>query len=268
MGCLKCRVLYDTEAMSPSEEPDRLLLDHLRRHDAASVGELGELLGVTATAIRQRLNRLMAEGLIERRLRQPPGGDHNGAEESDRGGSDSPKRAEVNDARSIESAPKKNGRGRPSYDYRLTDRGRKAAGDNYDDLAQILWEEIRQIDDPKVRIGLIKRVAERLASRYASADDTTDVAERMRHLMRLMGDREVPVDVDESGGLPVLTMLACPYPNLAEQDRSICAVEKAMIGEMLGQGVRLSECRLDGDGCCSFEPSKGAAADAVAVENQ
>lgn len=216
--------------MVPSDENDRLLLDHLRRHRAASVGALGDLLGVTATAIRQRLTRLMAEGLIERQLHQ----------------SAAPEAGEE---------PKKNGRGRPSYDYRLTDRGRQAAGDNYHDLAEILWEEIRGINDPKVRVGLIKRVAERLATRYSSGADGADVAERMRHLMRLMGEREVPVDVDESGGLPVLTMLACPYPQLAEQDRSICAVEKAMISEIVGQGVRLSECRLDGGGCCSFEAS-------------
>ncbi|TWT99706.1 MarR family protein [Botrimarina colliarenosi] len=220
--------------MTPSDETDRLLLDHLRRHATASVGDLGELLGVTATAIRQRLTRLMAEGLIERKLHQSAvsvGGQEGG------------------------EAKKPNGRGRPSYDYALTDRGRQAAGDNYHDLAEILWEEIRKIDEPRVRVGLVKRVAERLASRYSSQTDGQDVADRMRHLMRLMGEREVPVDVDESGGLPVLTMLACPYPTLAEQDRSICAVEKAMISEIVGRGVRLSECRLDGGGCCSFEAS-------------
>lgn len=232
--------------MTPSDESDRLLLDHLRRHRTASVGDLGDLLGVTATAIRQRLTRLMAEGLIERQLRHAPG--QTAADGADSG----------------DEAKKRNGRGRPSYDYRLTDRGRQAAGDNYHDLAEILWEEIRSIEEPRVRIGIVKRVAERLASRYADDVDGGDVAQRMRHLMRLMGEREVPVDVDESGGLPVLTMLACPYPKLAEQDRSICAVEKAMISEIVGQGVRLSECRLDGGGCCSFEPSAAASMEGVA----
>ncbi|MEQ8847799.1 MarR family transcriptional regulator [Botrimarina sp.] len=216
--------------MTLSDDSDGLLLDHLRRHRAASVGELGDLLGVTATAIRQRLNRLMAEGLIERTRRQPPAGEG-----------------------------EKAGRGRPSYDYRLTDRGREAAGDNFNDLAQILWDEVRSIDDPAVRIGLVKRVATRLAKKYSGAVGGDDLAERMRALVRLMGERDVPVDVDESGGLPVLTMLACPYPKLAEHDRGICSVEKVMLSEVLGQGVRLSECRLDGGGCCSFEPSSNSA---------
>lgn len=214
--------------MKPSDENDRLLLDHLRRHPVASVGDLGDLLGVTATAIRQRLTRLMAEGLVERRLRPPAGGE----------------------------GEKRSGRGRPSYDYCLTEQGRHAAGDNYHDLAEILWEEIRGIEDREVRVGLIRRVAEKLASRYSDQVGGEDLAERMHNLMALMGEREVPVEVDESGGLPVLTMLACPYPQLAEQDRSICAVEKVMISEVLGQGVKLSECRLDGGACCSFEPSE------------
>ncbi|MEO0529224.1 MAG: winged helix-turn-helix transcriptional regulator [Planctomycetota bacterium] len=217
--------------MDVSDQPDRLLLDHLRRNRCASVGELGELLGVTATAIRQRLTRLMAEGLIERQVHKPDGAD----------------------------GEKRVGRGRPSYDYRLTERGRQAVGDNYHDLAEVLWEEIRAIDDIAVRRGLIKRLADRMADRYAGQVGGDDLAERMRNLMQLMGERELPVDVDESGQLPVLTLLACPYPQLAEQDRSICAVEKAMISEVLGQGVKLSECRLDGGGCCSFEPSATAA---------
>lgn len=221
--------------MAPSDESDRVLLDHLRRHRAASVGELGDLLGVTATAIRQRLTRLMAEGLVERQLRAPAGGD---------------------------DAIARHGRGRPSYDYRLSERGREATGDNYHDLAEILWEEVREIEDRQVRVGLVQRVAERLARRYSGRVGGEGVAERMRDLMRLMGEREVPVDVDTRGGLPVLTMLACPYPKLAEQDRGICAVEKAMLSEVLGQGVRLSECRLDGGTCCSFEPSGAAIAEA------
>lgn len=215
--------------MKPSDENDRLLLDYLRRHSVASVGDLGSLLGVTATAIRQRLTRLMADGLIERRLRPPAAGE----------------------------GEKRAGRGRPSYDYCLTEQGRHAAGDNYHDLAEILWEEIRGIEIREVRVGLIKRVAEKLAGRYADKIGGEDLAQRMHNLMALMGEREVPVDVDESGGLPVLTMLACPYPQLAEQDRSICAVERVMISEVLGQGVKLSECRLDGGACCSFEPTGG-----------
>lgn len=211
-----------------TDESDLPLLNHLRRRKAVSVGELIDLLGVTATAVRQRLNRLMADGLIERELYRPEG---------------------------VDQAA----RGRPSYRYRLTEQGLRESGDNYDDLVQAMWEEIRAIPDPEVRVGLIKRLATKLADRYAGQVSGESLAQRMRELMQLMGEREVPLDVDESGDLPVLTMLACPYPVLAEKDRSVCAMEKVMLTEVLGQGVKLSECRLDGDACCSFQPSSTSA---------
>jgi predicted ArsR family transcriptional regulator len=215
--------------MNSIDPADRLLVDHLRRVGGGAVGELTELLGVTATAVRQRLSRLAAAGLVERVIDRT---EHDAAS-----------------------------RGRPRHQYRLTERGRRESGDNYDDLVQVMWQEIRSIEDPAVRVGLVKRLGQKLASRYANQVGGASLAERMHDLVRLMGEREVPIDIDESGTLPVLTVLACPYPTLAEQDRSVCAMEKVMLSEVLGQSVRLSECRLDGATCCSFEA--GAASSAV-----
>jgi predicted ArsR family transcriptional regulator len=222
--------------MNAIDPADRMLVDHLRRVGGVAVGELTELLGVTATAVRQRLARLAAAGLIER----------------------------VIDRNEQDTAT----RGRPRHQYRLTERGRRESGDNYDDLVQVMWQEIRSIEDPAVRVGLVQRLGKKLAGRYANQVGGANLAERMHELVRLMGEREVPIDIDESGALPILTVLACPYPTLAEQDRSVCAMEKAMLSEVLGQSVRLSECRLDGGACCSFEPSASLAAEVAMPINE
>ena len=79
--------------------------------------------------------------------------------------------------------------------------------------------------------------------------------ERMTALAGVMGEREIPFRVDKGGSLPVLSALACPYPELAMRDRSVCTMEKMMLSEILGENVRLSECRLDGATCCTFTPS-------------
>ncbi|MEM6329023.1 MAG: MarR family transcriptional regulator [Planctomycetota bacterium] len=197
---------------------DRAVLDHLRSEQSASVAELTAVLGVTPAAVRQRLTRLKAEGLVDRVL-------------------------------------ERGRRGRPGHRYRLTDEGERLAGDNYFDLAAVLWEEIRAVEDPAVRETLLARLAKRLANAYAGEVAGADLATRMQQLKRLMGAREVPFAVDETGDLPVITALACPYPDLAKQDRSICVMERMMMSEILGKQVELSECRLDGGGCCSFEPS-------------
>jgi predicted ArsR family transcriptional regulator len=75
----------------------------------------------------------------------------------------------------------------------------------------------------------------------------------------LFAERRVPVHVDEKSPLPVLKTNACPYPELADQDRSVCAMEGLLLSELLGTAVRLQECRLDGGTCCSFHISEGSA---------
>jgi predicted ArsR family transcriptional regulator len=199
-----------------SELSDRTIVDYLRRHAGATVGDLVEMTGVTATAVRQRLTRLMEQGLI---------------------------------AREATAA----GRGRPMHRYSLTAEGARSGGTNYNQLAQVLWEEIREVRDPKVRRGLLQRISGRLADAYRSEMHGETLAERMAELAALMSQQDVPFEIDEVERLPVLTAVACPYPELAEQDRGICAMEKMMVSDVLGEGVRLGACRLDGADCCTFE---------------
>ena len=174
-------------------------------------------MGVTPTAVRQRLVRLMTTGMITR-----------------------------------EEEPKA-GRGRPSHRYALTDKGRRQTGANFVDLALALWHEVRAIKDLEVRRGLLERVAKSMAAMYGDQVTGETTAERMQAISRLFADRNVPFEVDEAGALPVLLAQGCPYPQLAEQDRGICSLEKMMFSELVGSGLRLSECRLDGGECCRFE---------------
>src|SRR5688572_18509930 len=96
------------------ETSDLQFLDLLRKHSALSVSQLIERTGVTATAVRQRLNRLLRDGLVERKAQAVP-------------------------------------RGRPSHKYQLTELGRQSAGANFADLAVALWQEVREIKDREIR---------------------------------------------------------------------------------------------------------------------
>ncbi len=203
-----------------AESSDVGILNLLRKTGPLGVSELTKATGVTPTAVRQRLVRLMAEGLVDRQV-----------------------------ARS--------GRGRPGHRYALTDKGRRETGANFTDLALALWNEVRSVQDADVRRGLLERIAKTMATMYRPQITGNTEAERMRSIGRVFAERDVPFDVDDSGDLPVLTALACPYPQLAEQDRGICALERMMFSELVGNGLRLADCRLDGDECCRFEPRGG-----------
>ncbi|MEY4178766.1 MAG: hypothetical protein RLY70_2340 [Planctomycetota bacterium] len=198
---------------------DTALFDVMRERGCLSIGDLAESLGVTATAVRQRVNRLMGQGLVRRSL-------------------------------------VRSGRGRPSHQYELTSLGRRQAGSNFADLAMVLWQELRDIKDPEIRRGLLERVSRRLADKYLIEVQGGSSEERMRALAELFRQRRVPVDVESRDGLPVINARACPYPEVAEFDRSICAMERMLFSELVGETLKLAECRLDGDACCRFEPAR------------
>lgn len=206
----KCEM---TEEIVPS---DIALLDLLRKRDSMTVSQLAAAMQVTATAVRQRLNRLLAQGLLQR-------------------------------------STAKSDRGRPSHEYRLTAKGRRQSGANFADLAVALWQEIKEIKDPDVRRGLLQRIAGRLATTYADWIDGETIEEKMQSIVALFADRRIPFEVEGDASLPILTALACPYPELAEQDRSVCAMERQLFSEILGERLRLTKCRLDGETCCTFE---------------
>jgi predicted ArsR family transcriptional regulator len=203
---------------SGTETSDIGLLDLLRTHGPLSVAQLKASMGVTATAVRQRLVRLLAQGDIER-------------------------------------TPVRMTRGRPVHRYRLTEKGRRRAGANFADLAIALWDEMRQIKDPEVRRGLLQRISGRLAGLYAGQVHGSSLEERIESLAAVFRERQIPFDVDTTGDLPVLHARACPYPDLAEQDRTVCSMERLMFSELAGEPLRLSSCRLDGHSGCTFEPS-------------
>lgn len=213
-----------TETQAPPPRAvDHAVIDLLRVDEGLGIGELASSLGVTATAVRQRLDRLMRQGLVER---------------SAKGGR----------------------RGRPSHAYRLTESGRRVGGDNFHDLALVLWQEIRGIRDAEVRRGLLGRIGTSLAGLHRHDVRGATPRERLHDVAALMRRNDIACIVEEpaagpagaAGGLPVLTSYACPYPDLAEQDRGICAAERVMIEELVGRPVRLAECRLDGGSCCRF----------------
>lgn len=200
------------------DQSDGDFLNTLHRLGPKTVQEIGEAVGVTATAIRQRLNRLQGAELVVRELVRA-------------------------------------GRGRPHYTYRVTDKGLRQLGDNYGDLALILWREIRHISDPEIRNSITKRVREALVARLGRHGEG-ELKERLRRLSESLSARGYDVELGDENLLPVLRENNCPYQELAEEDRDICGLEREVFQEVLGAEVRLKHCCMDGHHCCEFEVSE------------
>lgn len=210
-----------------SESSDRALLDLIRRRGPLTVDEMTAETGVTGTAVRNRLTRLVAAGLVERQALR-------------------------------------DGRGRPKHLYQASEEAHKRLGQNYADLAVALWEELMgSVEDRKLRRLLFTRITERLAEVYRGQVKGDEWEGRLIQLSGLLQDRGVEAEVARGGDdetQPFLRQHSCPYYELAEMDPAICALERKMLEKILGRGLRLSQCRLDGDRSCDFQakPTPGS----------
>jgi len=202
-----------------TESADRSLLDLIRRHGPLTIVEMAERLGVTATAVRNRVTRLVGSGMVERRAES-------------------------------------GGRGRPKYTYQASVAAHKRLGQNYADLAVILWDEMmRNVEDRKLRRMIFARITDRLADLYCAQMTGVDWERRLVQLGSILHDRGIETEVTpaDGGSMPVLKQHSCPYYELAEVDRAVCSMERKMFEKVLGRSLRLSQCRLDGHRSCDFE---------------
>lgn len=218
-NCQNSGLHYHVVVTSTLDSRDRELLEHLHRASGADVQELCALLGVTRTAIRQRVSRLEMGGLIAAELLNY-------------------------------------GRGRPRNVYRVTTEGLHSLGENYRELAVVMWESITEFADPKIRAALMASVQRKLVERFRhDLSSAGSVDKRIDLLADEMKSRGYNVESDHSNGLHILRETSCPFPMLADVDESICQVERQVLEQVLGASVEFrSRCR-DGGNCCEFHVS-------------
>lgn len=199
------------------ETSDRSFLDQLHRLGSGTISEICESVGVTATAVRQRLVRLQGQGFVSRVM-------------------------------------VRSGRGRPHFVYQISESGLNQLGENYSDLALILWQEMQSIEEPVLRERVVRRVRDSMVQRYGRSDRSRSMPDRLRQLQAALVSRGYDVEIDTSGDLPILRENSCPYQELATADAGICELEQEVFGDVLGTKVTLTKCCRDGHHCCEFQP--------------
>ncbi len=138
---------------------DTQLLDLLRIAGPLRVPELAHATEVTATSVRQRLERLLSQKAIQREATR-------------------------------------HGRGRPKYRYRLTEKGLRLTDSNFTDLALTLWKEICQSSDPELRRETLRRIARVLASGDADKIQGKTPAERRKSLAKLLNEQQIAAPLE------------------------------------------------------------------------
>ncbi len=198
-------------ANSPAGE----VLSLMQRRGKVTVKDLEQALNVTATAVRQQLAVLLAEGYIDQR------------------------------AESV-------GRGRPKHVYFLTEKGRALFPHHYDEFTNSLLREILVSEGPEKVQALMARMSRRLAAQYEHELADLPPEKRAARLTELLNAKGIIAEIKFEEDAIVFHEYTCPYYELAREHRAICDMEEEMIAHAIKRPVELVSCSLDGHHGCQF----------------
>ncbi|GIV95668.1 MAG: TrmB family transcriptional regulator [Herpetosiphonaceae bacterium] len=196
------------------------ILQYIQRHGSATIKELEAAFDVSATAVREQISHLLAEGLLTAtKVRQ--------------------------------------GAGRPSFRYLLTAKAQALFPKGYDVLINLLLEEILVLDGREKLQLILDRVGKRLAEQYANRTDGypdgSELRERLTALAAALEKQGMPIAVHElSEGKFVVSEYACPYFDVAQEHSGVCAMEQRMLEHVLGREVTITRRIVEGHHGCQF----------------
>jgi predicted ArsR family transcriptional regulator len=209
------------------EAPDRRTRERVARsilvNGPSTAADLAERLALTPAAVRRHLDQLTEEGAVE--AREPRPGAHRG-------------------------------RGRPAKAFALTEQGRDAFDQQYDDLAV---SALRFVAETAGEAG-VREFAQRRVAFIKQGFESVTAADPLltpaQALARVFTDagyaasvRELPV----VGGPHVeqLCQQHCPVSHVAHEFPQLCEAETAAISQVLGTHVQRLATIAHGDGVCT-----------------
>ncbi len=191
------------------------ILDYLHSERRGTVKDLAALLSITFTGVRQHLALLEREGLV--------------------------------------SAHEERGRvGRPAFIYALTERGEALYPKNYDVLANMLLEEVRAIAGAEALQRVLRRVSSRMAERQIERVEGKCLADRVQETVNVLREMGCVADAECRGNELFIHQHTCPYPNVAQRNSGVCALEVDFVRRLTGADAKLVASMLRGDRACSY----------------
>jgi len=201
--------------MAPIDNRRRIVL-FLRQRGEASLGELGQGLGLSHVTLRRHLGSLMRAGIV--------------------------------------SAPEKRrhgGPGRPEQAYSLTEQADELLPENYQDLARSMLPAL----ETRQGTEWVRRLL-REAGGAAAADFGLTVDRGHSDLVpQVLTGLETRGYLPSAGiwsGRRCLTFAHCPYLGAARTSPVVCAFDQALLEKLLGEPVVLFRRIAEHDQQCVF----------------
>jgi predicted ArsR family transcriptional regulator len=191
------------------------ILEYFRRNGQATARELADSIGMTPTGIRQHLAVLARDGVV-------------GIEET-------------------------HGRiGRPALVYSLTPAGMSLFPSRYDDLSNLLFDQVRTLAGSQGLQTVLMRVAASSAEPYEARVKAKPIAERVAEATAIINERGSIAESATAGDSFLIHQYTCPFPNVAKVNSGVCAMEVEFVRRLTGGDARLVRSLLRGDRSCTY----------------
>jgi predicted ArsR family transcriptional regulator len=191
----------------------------LLENGSMTAAALGEMLGLTAAAVRRHLDSLLAAGL-----------------------------AAVQPSRS----PVARGRGRPAKSFVLTEAGRDTFTQAYDDLAVSALRYLAEAGGPDAVAAFARRRTAELEERYrATVEAAVTPVERADALANALAADGYAASVRTTPVGAQLCQHHCPVAHVATEFPELCAAETEVFSRLLGRHVQRLATIAHGDGVCT-----------------
>lgn len=151
---------------------------------------------------------------------------------------------------------RREGPGRPSSQYALTDRARRLFPDRSADLANELLDYLEEVHGRPALLAFLRWRSERQVKRYDTELEAADGSDsRIELLARLLTEDGFAAQVSEvttPEGATVLELRQdhCAIKDIAEEHPEVCSFEAALFSKVLGAGVSRKQTIAQGANAC------------------
>jgi predicted ArsR family transcriptional regulator len=192
----------------------------------ATAAGLAERLGVTSAAVRRHLDALVAEGRLQARDHAPYG------------------------------PVRRRGRGRPAKVYALTEAGREAFPQAYDELAAEALRHLLGVAGPQAVADFARAHVGAMEQRYLPLVEAADADGRAGALVAALTADGYAASLDPApGGGEQICQHHCPVAHVAAEFPELCEAETEAFARLLGHHVqRLSTIGSGGHLCTTSVP--------------
>lgn len=199
------------------QDTKQRILTLLKMNGGLTTGDLGEMLGISATAVRRHLNALESQNLITHRTEQ-------------------------------------RGMGRPSFIYELAAGASNVFPQSYVAFATSVLEDLVELDGTEKLDELFNRRQEKRRQQYLSRIKGQTLSDRVASLARLLESEGRMTTWEQQGeNRFILREHNCPILRVAERYDQPCQCEISLFKEILQAQVRRVGHIPEGDIACVYE---------------